>query len=184
MRGNYGNMKTDLLWSHIIPTVAWHWSSQMYSIKEDHKAATEKPQHCNTHEHRSVFADVDWTSIHISNLAEAHIALLRLHGVTHWSSALWNCGKAWRHLAVPLAGVCEFVLMWKNAFYVSERAQLVHMCSLHAFVVRVGVQYACDITTASLMTWLMSALPLVWIISCVFTPERADVYSGGPFFLF
>lgn len=65
---------------------------------------------------------------------------------------------------------------------IDAQAQLVHICGFLVCIVSVGVKYACDITTASAMAWLINALLLVWIISPVRTSVKARIFVGVVFF--
>lgn len=90
-----------------------------------------------------------------------------------------DSGKEWHHLAPLLACVCGLVLSSKHAFMSLD------LWGSLACTVSVGVMDACDITTASLMAWLMCALLLVWIISpvCVNICESTDLCRGLFLFL-
>lgn len=124
--------------------------------------------------HNYVFADVGWTSVRVSILAGTYIALLRPHCVTHCCSVLEDSGKEWHHLAALLACARGLVLSSKHAFMPLD------LWGSLVCTVSVGVMDACDITTASLMAWLMCALLLVWIISpvCVNICESTDLCRG------
>lgn len=89
-------------------------------------------------------------------------------------------------------GLCLWVSIdVQYTFLDTGCTQLVHVWGLLACIVLVGVKYACDITTALVMAWLMSSLLLVWIISpvclsvclCVWTSVKAQILVGV-FFLF
>lgn len=85
-----------------------------------------------------------------------------------------DSGKEWHHLAPFLTCVCGLVLSSKHAFMSLD------LWGSLACTVSVGVMDACDITTASLMAWLMCALLLVRIISpvCVNICECTDLCRG------